>query len=151
MPGPKRSGPENTGAADVAPGATPGASAGRIRLDKWLWHARFFKSRSLAAAECRARHVRINGNHVTKASATVAPGDILTFARGERIFTVRMLAPGERRGPAPEAQTLYEDLSPPPVKTGDAPETAPVAERDRGTGRPTKAERRATDKLRDWD
>lgn len=123
----------------------------RLRLDKWLWHARFFKSRSLAAAQCRARKVRVNGNHATKASATVSPGDVLTFPKAGDIKVVEIIALGTRRGPASEAQTLYKDLTPTKAPA-DESEAAPVSmgpKREPGTGRPTKAERRATDRLRD--
>lgn len=82
---------------------------GRIRLDKWLWQARFFKSRSLSAGAIEAGHVRLNGQHVTKAAQAVGPGDVLTFAQGRAIRVVRILATGTRRGPASEAQALYRD------------------------------------------
>lgn len=88
---------------------------GRIRLDKWLWQARFFKSRSLAAGVVAAGHLRVNGQPVDKPAHAVAPGEVLTFAQGERIRVVRILAIGTRRGPAPEAQALYADLAPPVV------------------------------------
>ncbi|MCJ9428151.1 RNA-binding S4 domain-containing protein [Kordiimonas marina] len=151
MPGKTGKGSKSSGAASPAASSPP--SDAKIRLDKWLWHARFFKTRTLAAGVCRARSIRLNGSHVSKASVSVGAGDVLTFPQGDRILTVRVLACGERRGPAPEAQALYDDLTPPPLKPDD-PETmktAPVATRDRGAGRPTKAERRATDKLKDWD
>lgn len=90
--------------------APPGAS-GPIRLDKWLWQARFFKSRSLAAAAC-AGPMRLNGQRVARPSAPVRPGDVLTFVQGRTVRVVRVRAPGLRRGPASEAQTLYDDLSP---------------------------------------
>ncbi|UEM20351.1 RNA-binding S4 domain-containing protein [Skermanella mucosa] len=119
-------------------------ASGRLRLDKWLWYARFFKTRSLAAKLCAAGAVRIGGAPVTKAHHAVKPGDVLTFAQGRHIRIIKVMALGTRRGPAPEAQALYEDLSPP------APETAMArpAERPPGAGRPTKAERRATERLR---
>ena len=81
----------------------------RIRLDKWLWQARFFKSRSLSASVVEAGHVRLNGQHVTKPAQGVGPGDVLTFAQGRAIRVVRILAIGTRRGPASEAQALYVD------------------------------------------
>lgn len=84
---------------------------GRQRIDKWLWHARFFKTRSLAARVCREGRVRRNGAVVTKPSALVEPQDVLTFIQGERVRVVRILALAERRGPASEAQALYEDLT----------------------------------------
>ncbi len=114
----------------------------KIRLDKWLWQARFFKTRSLAAKEVGAGHVRVNGERAGKPAQQVAPGDVLTFAQARRIRVVRILAPGLRRGPAPEAQTLYEDLTPPDM-TGR--ETLPQAPRYEGKGRPTKRDRRKLD------
>jgi ribosome-associated heat shock protein Hsp15 len=113
------------------------------RLDKWLWFARFCKSRTLASKLCAAGKVRIAGEIVHKAHYLVRPGDVLTFPQGPHIRVVRVLQIGTRRGPATEARTLYEDLSPPM----SAP---PVdARREPGSGRPTKAERRAVDRLRD--
>jgi len=84
---------------------------GRQRIDKWLWHARFFKTRSLAARICRDGRVRRNGDVVPKPRALVEPEDVLTFIQGERVRVVRILALAERRGPATEARALYEDLS----------------------------------------
>ena len=89
--------------------ADPGA-AGKLRLDKWLWQARFFKSRGLAAEVIEAGHVRVNGTRVTRPGRDVGAGDTLTFPQGSRIRLVRILAPGLRRGPAVEAQALYLDL-----------------------------------------
>jgi len=82
-----------------------------LRLDKWLWQARFFKTRSLAAKIAGRRKVRINRTLVTKPHYRVRPGDVLTFPQGEDIRVIRILALGDRRGPAPEAQTLYEEVS----------------------------------------
>ena len=126
-----------------------GTAAASIRVDKWLWYARFFKSRSLAAKLVQSRKLRINSVVVTKPSATVKTEDVLTFAQGRNIRVIRIRELGTRRGPATEAQALYEDLAPPKKKTPDTnPAAAPVAKRDSGAGRPTKAERRALDKLR---
>jgi ribosome-associated heat shock protein Hsp15 len=123
-----------------------------IRLDKWLWHARFFKTRSLATREVQAGHVRVNGQRVTKPATTVGQGDALTFAQGDHIRVVRVLAPGDRRGPAPEAQALYDDLSPPP-RPGEpkpAPTTAPGFDGNKfGGGRPSKKDRRILDRSQD--
>ena len=121
----------------------------KIRLDKWLWHARFFKTRSLASKLCKAGKVRVNGTHTGKASALVYPGDVLTFPQANDIKVVKVLLPGERRGPAPEAQTLYEDLTPAKPKQEKTFAPAKAAEREAGAGRPTKTERRAIDKLMD--
>jgi ribosome-associated heat shock protein Hsp15 len=109
------------------------------RVDKFLWYARFFKSRTLAATMVSGGRVRINGERCEKPSTLVKIGDVLTFPAGPRVRVIKVLAGGERRGPAPEAQTLYEDLTP-PAEAKPAEETA-VA-RDKGTGRPTKKERR---------
>lgn len=81
----------------------------RIRLDKWLWQARFFKSRSLSAAYVEAGHLRLNGVHVVKAAQAVGPGDMLTLPLGSGVRVVEIIACGTRRGPAPEAQGLYRE------------------------------------------
>lgn len=82
----------------------------RIRIDKWLWHARFHKTRSLAQAAAIKGHIRLNERRIEKASAEVRPGDTLTLPRGRDVVVVRVLACGIRRGPAKEAQALYETL-----------------------------------------
>ena len=117
-----------------------------LRLDKWLWFARFCKSRALATKLCAAGKIRIGGVLVQKAHHAVRPGDVLTFPLGPHIRVIRILRLGARRGPAPEARMLYEDLAPPEPRAA-APVTPAVAPRDRGAGRPTKSERRATDRL----
>lgn len=120
-----------------------------LRVDKWLWHARFFKSRSLANAMVSAGRLRVNEAPVSKPHYQARPGDVLTFPQGHHIRVIRVEAIGRRRGPAAEAQTLYADLAPPqPRKKTDAPRAAKPAERERGAGRPTKKERRETDRLR---
>lgn len=119
------------------------------RLDKWLWFARFFKSRSLATRLCLSGKLRINSTATSKAHHAVRVGDVLTFPKGRDIRVIRVAALGERRGPAPEAQTLYEDLDPPSRRPADGtkpPLTGP--RREAGSGRPTKAERRAMERLR---
>ena len=113
----------------------------RLRLDKWLWYARFFKTRSLAAKACAAHRLRINGEVVSKSHATVKPGDVLTFPLRSDIRVIEVLALGRRRGPAPEAQGLYADLSPPEITRRKTPAGD-------GSGRPTKAERRAIMRLK---
>jgi len=116
-----------------------------VRLDKWLWYARFFKTRTLATALCRASKVRVNKAVVDKPHLALRPGDVLTFPMGRRVRVVRVVATGTRRGPAVEAQTLYEDLT--PAASPAAGEN--VAPRPLGAGRPTKRERRALDRWRD--
>ena len=86
-----------------------------IRLDKWLWHARFFKTRGLAIAEVAAGHIRVNGTRTEKPAHAVGAGDTLTFPQGASIRLIRILQTAPRRGSAPEAQQLYLDLDPPPL------------------------------------
>jgi ribosome-associated heat shock protein Hsp15 len=81
-----------------------------MRLDKWLWHARFFKTRTLASRFVEKSRCRIDGRAVEKPHTPVAPGMVLTFALGPSVKVVRVVALGERRGPAPEARTLYEEI-----------------------------------------
>lgn len=114
----------------------------KLRLDKWLWHARFFKTRSLAAAQVAGGAVRINGTPTQKRASSVGPGDVLTFSQGDHVRVIRIEAIGHRRGPAPEAQTLYTDLSPPQPKSKDRQPENPCFE---GKGRPTKRDRRQLD------
>jgi len=79
-----------------------------IRIDKWLWYARFYRSRPLAQQAASSGLIRLNGHRVLKPSAAICPGDLLTLPRGREVIAVRVAALGERRGPAPEAQALYE-------------------------------------------
>jgi ribosome-associated heat shock protein Hsp15 len=121
-----------------------------LRLDKWLWYARFFKSRSLAAKVCQASKVRSAGNPISKAHHPVRVGDVLTFPKGRYIRVIKVLALGTRRGPAAEAQTLYEDLNP-PESAQAMPRLPGLARRPAGEGRPTKKDRRDLDKLQGRD
>lgn len=125
----------------MAGAGSEGQGRATVRLDKWLWQARFFKTRTLAAKVVSGGHVRVNATRVAKPAHTVGEGDALTFAAGNRIRVVKILAVGTRRGPAPEAQALYEDLSPPPPPRDVA---APRAEGPR----PTKKDRRTYDQTR---
>lgn len=122
---------------------------GRQRTDKWLFFARVVKSRSLAAKLAVAGRVRINGDKAGQAADSVKPGDVLTITLERRILVYKVLQPGSRRGPAEEARLLYEDLSPPPAPKGEALPDALPPLREAGSGRPTKKERRETDRLRD--
>lgn len=120
-----------------------------IRIDKWLFFARVTKSRSLAARLVGSGAVRINGEKTASASRHVRPGDVLTVTRDRGPLVVRIIACGERRGPAPEARLLYDDMSPPqPERPSSALDRLP-AQRPPGAGRPTKRERRQIDLLKD--
>ena len=81
-----------------------------LRIDKWLWHARFCKTRAIAQAKAAAGHIRLNGQRVEKASAAVRVGDVLIVPAGGKVIALKVVGLGERRGPAPEARTLYELL-----------------------------------------
>ena len=131
-------------------------AADALRLDKWFWHARFFKSRSLASKFCQSGKARVNGDTIRKAHYMVRCGDTLTFPIGHQVRVVKIVALGLRRGPAPEAQGLYEDLRTalPEAKAEDEKAAAaslqpstPPPKRDPGSGRPTKSDRRAIDRL----
>ncbi|WP_322867015.1 RNA-binding S4 domain-containing protein [Aquicoccus sp. G2-2] len=112
-------------------------SSEKLRVDKWLWYARFVKTRGIAAKLVTGGHLRVNGEKTLKAAQTVGPGDVLTFPQGRVIRVVRIVALGQRRGPAPEAQALYDDLTP-----EDAPRSPS------GGPRPTKRERREIEALK---
>lgn len=116
--------------------------AEKLRVDKWLWHARFFKSRARAAAVVEEGGVRVNAQRVTKRSAQVAVSDVLTFHQADHLRIVRIEALGLRRGPASEAQGLYTDISPPKPEKQDI---APANPKFEGKGRPTKRDRRTLD------
>tara|TARA_A100001037_G_scaffold293350_1_gene309873 strand:- start:1221 stop:1622 length:402 start_codon:yes stop_codon:yes gene_type:complete len=125
----------------------PAVGAETLRLDKWLWFVRLCKTRSLATEICRAGKVRVNNAPVRKSNHSVRVGDVLTFAQGPRIRVIRIRALASRRGPASEVAMLYDDLSSPaPPRAARLPDVAP---REPGSGRPTKRDRRATDRLRD--
>ena len=126
-----------------------GQPAETQRLDKWLWFARVSKSRTLAAGLVEAGKVRVNRTRSTKPSQTVRPGDVLTIALQGNVQVLRVTASGARRGPPAEARQLYEVLTPP--RTPPSAGNAPSGVRDRGTGRPTKRQRRQLDRLDDPD
>ncbi|MCI0548114.1 MAG: RNA-binding S4 domain-containing protein [Candidatus Rokubacteria bacterium] len=115
-----------------------------MRVDKWLWAGRFFKSRSAAGAACDGGKVDVNGQ-AAKPSKVVRPGDLLeiSLGRGRRIVKVAALA--DRRGSAAIAAGLYDDLTPTPPPREARP--APTGLRPPGSGRPTKRDRRRLDRL----
>jgi ribosome-associated heat shock protein Hsp15 len=112
-----------------------------MRVDKWLWHARFFKTRTLATKLAAAGNIRINGQKQTRASANLRVGDVLTFPLNTHVRVIEVVALSLRRGPAIEAQALYIDREPPQPK----PKSEKLALREAGAGRPTKKQRREQD------
>lgn len=137
--------------AKIAPGTQ--------RVDKWLWFARFTKTRTLAADLVEAGKVRLNKSRIAKPSQTLRAGDVLTLMLNRRVYVVRVLGIGERRGPSAAARALYEELtlegdaikpqepSSPPLGAGWLPGGENPVRRPMGSGRPTKKERREIDRL----
>ena len=120
------------------------------RLDKFLFFSRALKSRTLAQKVVETGAIRVNSERTDRSDHKVGAGDVLTMSLHGRIVVWRILDCGTRRGPATEAQSLYEDLSPPALPRADqSPYEAAIAPRGDGAGRPTKKERRDTDRLRD--
>jgi ribosome-associated heat shock protein Hsp15 len=124
-------------------------SAGRVRIDKWLWAARFYKTRTLAAGAVDAGHVQLNRMRV-KPSKEVRTGDMLDILVGEVSRTVTVRAMGERRGTAQQAAALYEETA----ESLQVREKARDLRRFTATpgddlqGRPTKRDRRVLDRFR---
>lgn len=123
--------------------STSTSSPSTVRIDAWLWAIRAYKTRSAATAACRAGHVRLNGNPA-KASQPVVPGDTIRVRQPgyERILEVRQLI--AKRVGAEAASRCFTDHTPerPPLPALGLPQ------RDRGTGRPTKKDRRELERLR---
>ncbi|MFL2844770.1 MAG: RNA-binding S4 domain-containing protein [Candidatus Puniceispirillaceae bacterium] len=121
-----------------------------LRLDKWLWYARFFKTRSASTKAISGGRFRLDGIVMDKPHRQALCGQILTFIQGDRVRVIKIMALGSRRGPASEASVLYEDLTPAhdiPAKMEKAKQPEFEA-RSKGSGRPTKLQRRATDWLK---
>jgi ribosome-associated heat shock protein Hsp15 len=117
-------------------------AAEKLRLDKWLWYARFFKTRSLAASVVGGGNVRVNGTAVSKRSVTIVAGDVLTFPKDDHIRVIQIDALATQRRGAPEAQALYTDLSPPEPRARNIRPENPGFD---GKGRPSKKDRRTYD------
>ncbi|KFL29902.1 RNA-binding protein S4 [Devosia riboflavina] len=130
--------------------AGPGDTLHKERLDRFLFFSRAVKSRTLAQKLIETGAVRVNSERTERTDHKVGAGDVLTMSLHGRILVWRILDAGTRRGPASEAQGLYEDISPPSLpKAERSPYEAAIAERPAGAGRPTKKERRETDALKD--
>jgi ribosome-associated heat shock protein Hsp15 len=117
-----------------------------IRIDKWLWFARFFKTRGLSAKLVNGGHLRVNAVRVAKASYSVGVGDVLTFPQADSVRVIEIADLGERRGPAPEAQTLYKDLLPVVPKEKVFWPANPESKR---IGRPNRKDRDAMERFQD--
>ena len=121
-----------------------------LRLDKWLWYARFFKTRALASKAISNGRFRLDGEVMSKPHRQAKCGQVLTFSQGTRIRVVRIKVLGSRRGPAPEAALLFDDLAPnePVTERKDSSPLSAFENRQSGDGRPTKRQRRETDRLK---
>ena len=98
-----------------------------LRIDKWLWYARFFKSRTLATRLCASGKLVLGNQFIRKGHATLKVGDKLTFPKNDDIRVIKVVSLSTRRGPASEAVTLYEDLQPPqPAEKKSSPSASPV-------------------------
>jgi len=125
------------------------ATSTSLRVDKWLWAARFFKTRSLATGACTGGKVDVN-DEAAKPARLVRAGDLVkvTLPQGRRRL-VKVVSLDDRRGPATMARALYEDLTPPEPPRA---RQAPPPYREPGAGRPTKRERREVDRLMEgWE
>jgi ribosome-associated heat shock protein Hsp15 len=127
--------------ADDARNQAPGS----VRVDSWLWAARFFKSRTLATRACDGGKVDVNARGA-KAHKPIKAGDIIEFSTGDWRRKVRVLRLSAKRGAASAARLLYDDLSPPPPADRGIFSRPPS--RPKGTGRPTKRERREIERYR---
>lgn len=120
-----------------------------VRLDKWLWAVRIFKTRSDAADACRTNKVLVNGSYV-KPSREVRVGDTVTVKKMPVVYSYRVVALVSSRQPAKEVPNYAENLTPQEeLDKLFVPKLTIFVQRDRGTGRPTKRERREIDSLMD--
>ena len=127
------------------------AEVEKLRVDKYLWAIRVFKTRSLATDACKAGRVKLDGRSI-KPSALVKVGDAYHIQKGMEKKVLKVTGLLEKRVDAKTAIAFYEDLTPPDETGGyGSMQRASVPKRDRGTGRPTKKDRREIDGLqRDW-
>lgn len=121
--------------------------SGSVRVDSWTWSVRLFKTRSAAAAACRAGHVRVDGATAKPSTPVTIGAEVRVRAHGfEKIVEVTQLV--NKRVGAPIAATAYLDHSPPPPSKDVL---ASLPQRDRGAGRPTKKDRRELDRIRGFN
>jgi ribosome-associated heat shock protein Hsp15 len=134
---------------DSTDNPTPPTPIGTQRLDKWLWFARVVKTRTVAAALVSGGKVRVNKVKAEKPALAVRPGDVLTISLHSYVRILEVLQPGEKRGDAQQAAVLFKDLTPPAPPRERTFTEAPDGARAEGSGRPTKRDRRLTDKWKD--
>jgi ribosome-associated heat shock protein Hsp15 len=147
-PGTAHRGSDAAAAAAAATAAAAGPASGEtVRIDSWIWSVRLVKTRSMGATACRGGHVRVNGERVKPAYAVRVGDEVRLRQAGggghERVVVVKRVI--RKRVGAPVAAECYVDNSPPPPPREA---TAPAGLRDRGTGRPTKRDRRDLERLR---
>jgi len=119
----------------------------KVRVDKWLWAIRLYKSRTLASEACDGGKVKIDGNHL-KASKMLSIGDVLHIRHNHSLKIYKVISLIEKRVNASLAAACFEDLSPPEDSSDFIPSA--FAQRDKGMGRPTKKERRNIDDFSSW-
>lgn len=122
----------------------------KVRLDKWLWAARFFKTRAIATEAIKGGKVKLNG-YTAKPSKTVNVGDTLEITQAHRKVWVKVMAISDKRGPAEVAQTLYLVEKELLNQRKPDPAMALAGFREKGKGRPTKRERRQISRLKGVD
>ena len=118
----------------------------KIRLDTWLWYARFYKSRSLSSKAISSGKLRINSNKITKPATKVKTNDVLTLNYVNEIRIIQIQSLGSRRGPASEAQSLYIDLTEDRIGSSNVKSKIEKSKKD-SNKRPTKKDRRLLDKI----
>ena len=118
----------------------------KIRLDTWLWYARFYKSRSLSSKAILSGKLRVNSNRIIKPASKVKINDVLTINHVNMVRIIQVQILGARRGPASEAQTLYNDLSADVTAASKIKDVSEKSKKDTNK-RPTKKDRRILDKI----
>jgi ribosome-associated heat shock protein Hsp15 len=121
---------------------------GSQRIDKWLWHVRLVKTRTAAAALVSEGKVRVNGARVDKPGYAIKPGETLTVVLRSGVRILKVVGFAERRGDADAAALLMEDLTPPKPVVTPTGQASGSLQREAGSGRPTKRDRRLIDRLK---
>lgn len=112
------------------------------RIDKWLWHARFYKTRSIAQKQVSTGKIRVDREKISSPSRKVTTGNVLTITRERDIKIIEILAIADKRGPYSQAQLLYNDMSPPKPEKQKQEQTRESMSRIQSEGRPTKHQRK---------